>query len=217
MVKFRISAAGVALACGLLALAPAQAQMMAAGGGGGARGGGGGGGGVAGAGRVVIDTAGPQRRANRPRPRPDYGRDVLAERVVRDRTGSRGLLDLPGGVGLLDLPGGYRAERPRRPRGDDGDGFGWDYYGYGDGSGVQEPIGYRDYGYFDQQRDGRTRSGRGGFDYDRGYPYDHYRESAADERGESDYADAASVTRCRVTWTRDRKSREQVPVRICSR
>ncbi len=141
----------------------------------------------------------------------------MVDRRVANRAGSRGLLDLPGSVGLLDLPGGYRAERPRRPRRDDGDGFGWDFYGYGDGSGVQEPIGYRDYGYFDQQRDGGARRARGGFDDDRGYPYDHYSESGGGEWSGADYADAAPVTRCRITWTRDRKSREQVPVRICSR
>lgn len=194
MVKFGIAAGALALAGSLIATAPAAAKnVVTATGGGGGNGGG-------------------------------------QQRVVRGRAQApRGLLDLPGGFaaerrggdfprGLLDLPGGFASdERGRRRR--DGDDAGW-YFGggYGEGYGVQEPHGYRDRGYFDQRRAEakRGRTARGDFEYDRGYPYDHYRGDAGD-MGERDLALAEPVTRCRMQWTLDRRTREQVEVRICSR
>ena len=203
MARFGIAAAVLALAGGLVAATPAAAQTMTAaagGGGGGAQSGGNGGGGQ------------------------------LGVRVVRGRVQTpRGLLDLPGGFtsdrrgrtfprGLLDLPGGFATEERGRRRHDDDD-AGW-YFGggYGGGYGVQEPHGYRDRGYFDQQRADRERSrGAGGdFDYDRSYPYDHYRGEADGDDGR-DLAMAEPVTRCRMQWTQDRRTRGQVEVRICSR
>lgn len=205
MAKSGIAAAALALAGSLIATAPAAAKNVAT-----ATGGGGGnGGGQQLGGRVVIDRVGRPGRAQRP-PRPNYGRDVLAERVVRGRAQTP--------RGLLDLPGGFASdERGRRRR--DGDDAGW-YFGggYGEGYGVQEPHGYRDRGYFDQRgaEAKRGRTARGDFEYDRGYPYDHYRGDAGD-MGERDLALAEPVTRCRMQWTQDRRTREQVEVRICSR
>lgn len=225
MAKLRNMAA-LALAGALIAAAPAAAQNVATAAGGGARSGNGGGQQLGA--RVVVDRAGPPRRAQRP-PRPDYGPGVLAERVVRGRAGPpRGLLDLPGGFasdrrgrtfprGLLDLPGGFaNDERGRRRRNDDD--YGWYFGGGYGGYGVQEPHGYRDHGYFDQRKAelARSRSSRGAFEYDRGYPYDYYGGDRED-RNEAELAMAEPVTRCRMQWTRDRRSGGQVQVRICSR
>lgn len=62
---------------------------------------------------------------------------------------------------------------------------------------------------------GHGRSdGRGGYDYDRGYPYDHYEDRSA--RTELPIEEAAPrEVRCDTEWTRDDASGDKVPVTIC--
>lgn len=62
--------------------------------------------------------------------------------------------------------------------------------------------GYFDHGYSD---------GSGTFDYDRGYPYDHFPGSA----GFVEEPPQPREIRCRTQMVDDRAQRRQVPVRIC--
>lgn len=155
--------------------------------------------------RTLVDRAGPPRRARPGRPGPSYGDRVLVDRVTRARPGTRGLLDLPGSP--------FVPEEARRRGGGDV-GF-WTGGGYGDGYGVREPHGYRDYGYFSGPGAAGAQAwgGEAHYEYDRGYPYDHY-------RGVADHAPrlahAEPVRRCRTEWTRDRRTRAQVQVRVCA-
>jgi hypothetical protein len=99
-----------------------------------------------------------------------------------------------------------RPSRPDRPRRRDIAGFGG--YGIGYGSDFN-----RDGGYFATQ--GETpavANGRARYDYDRGYPYDYYR--GGPERSGGDET-ALRDSYCETQWTRDRRSGEQVPVRVC--
>ncbi|HEV2747628.1 MAG TPA: hypothetical protein VGW34_10060 [Allosphingosinicella sp.] len=82
---------------------------------------------------------------------------------------------------------------------------------------------FRKRGFFGRDRLGGGYAGFGGwgvgvtlangpvlYDYDRGYPYDHFNYG---ERGEPDYAPRRP--RCDTEWTWDARAREEVPVRVC--
>jgi hypothetical protein len=124
--------------------------------------------------------------------------------------------------------GGWNGERPRdrerwRKRclrngrcGDWGSyGFG---YGYGGGIGHQDMMAGGRYGYFSQGGDARGLSnGRPTYDYDRGYPYEYYREGARADRSEGPgnrYA-RARARECSVDTTRDRRTGREVEIRVC--
>ena len=55
-------------------------------------------------------------------------------------------------------------------------------------------------------------NGRARYDYDRGYPYDFYRERSEQNGG---YEAASREPYCETERTRDRRSGQQVPVRVC--
>jgi hypothetical protein len=80
-----------------------------------------------------------------------------------------------------------------------------------------DPVSYRSFGYRDSDFfwGGGFATRRGDYayyDYDRGYPYDHYRNGDEGYGGDM----AAAAPRCRVEWPRDARN-NQVPVRICTR
>ena len=97
---------------------------------------------------------------------------------------------------------------PRRDRQRRRDFF--DYGGYGTGFiGDLDP----DRGYFATGGQApEVANGRVRYDYDRDYPYDHYRKGT--ERNGS-YDTASREPNCETEWTLDRRSRQQVPVRVC--
>ena len=100
-----------------------------------------------------------------------------------------------------DRPGGRN--RPRRR-----DAFGFGGYGVGFG-GDLDP----DRGYFANGGEApAVANGRVRYDYDRGYPYDYYRGERA---GHGGYETASREPYCEMEWTRDRRSGQQVPVRVC--
>ncbi len=99
-----------------------------------------------------------------------------------------------------------RPRKPDRPRRRDS--FG--YYGYGIGFGGDlDP----DRGYFATGGEPlAAANGRVDYDYDRGYPYDYYRGGRARHGG---YETASREPNCETEWTRDRRSGQKVPVRVC--
>ena len=114
----------------------------------------------------------------------------------------------PGRIDRPDRPN--RPHRRHRRHRDDVYDHGYGYaYGYGIGiGGVIDP----DRGYFATGGEAiQVGSGHVDYDYDRGYPYDHYRpgeqETAYDMPGRPSY--------CETRWTRDGQSKDRVPVRIC--
>lgn len=203
MARMAAIAAAAALAAAAMAGAPASAKGSAAAVASG--------GGRAGAGpqygpRAVADRAVPAGRSRPARPGRAYGDRVLVDRVVRARPDTRGLLDLPGSPFVPD-------DRRRRRGGED---FGfWTGGGYGEGYGVRDPHGFRDYGYFSGPGAAGADSwgGEAHYEYDRGYPYDHYR--GAQDDGAS-LAQADPIRRCRTEWTSERRTRARVQVRICA-
>jgi hypothetical protein len=112
-----------------------------------------------------------------------------------------------GGSGDWQDPPKPRRERHRNRHGWWGGGYlyggaGYDGWGYG-----------RDQGYFSQSGERPLASnGQAYFDYDRGYPYDHYSEGRRDDEERS----AARVGQsCEMEWTRDLADGDLVPVRVC--
>lgn len=86
-----------------------------------------------------------------------------------------------------------------------------DPFGFGYGIGYGRDLD-RDRGYFARGGEASAANGRVRYDYDRGYPYDHYREGP--ERNDG-YESASREPFCEMEWTRDRRSGQQVPVRVC--
>lgn len=155
---------------------------------------------------IRVDRFAPSRRGFRGRPAP------RGDRIIVDRRPGAG----PFPSGLLDLPGSPFVPDDRHRRRGGGD-FGFYSDGYYDGGyGVQDPHGYRDYGYFSGPgaAGAEASGGKAHYDYDRGYPYDHY--DAGEEADGEGVAYAESVRRCRLQWTTDRRTRAKVQVRICS-
>jgi hypothetical protein len=66
-------------------------------------------------------------------------------------------------------------------------------------------------GYFGQ---GAVHNGRGGYDYDRGYPYDYYRGSPVGQAEQSEAYQPREVE-CRTQWVPDEGTGEKVPVSVC--
>ena len=124
----------------------------------------------------------------------------------------RGDFPLPIVPGLSDGREWRNDGRPGRPHKPDRQRrrhwFGYGGYGIGFG-GDFDP----DRGYFASGAEApAVANGHARYDYDRGYPYDHYRGSP--ERNGS-YETGSRETICETEWTRDRRSGQQVPVRVC--
>lgn len=99
-----------------------------------------------------------------------------------------------------------RPHRPDRPRRRDWFGFGG--YGIGFGGDLDPDRGY----FATGGEEPAVANGRVRYDYDRGYPYDYYRDERAEHGG---YETAWREPTCETEWTRDRRSGQQVPVRVC--
>ncbi len=136
------------------------------------------------------------------------------------------------GSGVKPRPGGasgrwLNADRPRdRERwrkhcGKNGRCGNWDYHGFGFGYGYGG-LGHQDmmaggrYGYFSQGGEARALSnGRPVYDYDRGYPYEYYREGARAGRGGDRGNRYARGRECSLETTRDRRTGREVDIRVC--
>lgn len=97
-------------------------------------------------------------------------------------------------------------------RGFGGGFFGFDGLGYGGlGYGGDYYGGARDSHFFAPYSEAGTRAGNGrvAYDYDRAYPYDHYRgdEGAGPER--------RAPPRCTTEWGWDSAEGRDVPIRVC--
>ena len=117
-------------------------------------------------------------------------------------------------------------DRPRHPCGKRGRcrdrnfffGYG---YGSGYGHGYERDFGYRDMmeearnGYFNHGGEARgMRNGRVSYDYDRGYPYEYYRDRSGAEENERPREYTARGRHCETELTRDRRG-QQISVRVC--
>src|SRR3546814_11839789 len=89
-------------------------------------------------------------------------------------------------------------------------------FGIGYGGGVADIYGgYRDSDFFAPYSGPRAANGNGrvAYDYDRGYPSDHYRGDGGGER--SGYA--ARQPRCPIEWGWDSGDSRDGPLRVCRR
>jgi|GEM_PF-4652743 len=89
----------------------------------------------------------------------------------------------------------------------------WYGYGIGIGSGsTLDPQG----GYFAEGAEPPiVENGQAHYAYDRGYPYGHFRTAGRmnGARGEAGHGSAAQS--CETAWTRERRTNQRVPVRVC--
>jgi len=87
------------------------------------------------------------------------------------------------------------------------------FHGYGgylyEGLGFHSVSRSRHIGFFAEGGEAAVANGRAYYDYDRGYPYDHY----AFEEAEEDVVPPPREHWCSTQWVRD--GRERVPVRVC--
>lgn len=93
-----------------------------------------------------------------------------------------------------------------------GRGRGFGLFAYGYGGLTEDPESLRDQGFFADTGNSWRENGRAVYDYDRGYPYDWYRDPGA-------AADAAPrsgppMVRCEVSWVAGARG-EPSPVRVC--
>ena len=86
-------------------------------------------------------------------------------------------------------------------------------YAYGSGYGM---IGGGEPGFFVQSGDApEVVNGHARYDYDRGYPYDYYAEPTPRRSAYGRRDSAPRARYCETELTRDRRTGEQVSVRIC--
>lgn len=79
---------------------------------------------------------------------------------------------------------------------------------------TEDPEALRDQGFFADSGDSWAANGRAVYDYDRGYPYDWYRDSGEAAAPAEHVASAGAMVRCDVTWVRAARG-GQSPVRVC--
>ncbi len=95
----------------------------------------------------------------------------------------------------------------------------WGLYGYGygyGGIGHQDMIAGGRYGYFSQGGETRGLShGRPVYDYDRGYPFEHYSDGGRSAWSEGAGNRYARTRDCSTETTRDRRTGRQVDIRVC--
>jgi hypothetical protein len=84
------------------------------------------------------------------------------------------------------------------------------------GVGPSRTVVRGDFGYFRQDGlEPAVRNGKVLYDYDRGYPYDHYSGGPRIHTSEAPHEYEARSRECVTEWTHDRRTRQQVPVRVC--
>ena len=96
-------------------------------------------------------------------------------------------------------------------------GFGPGLLAYAFGGLVDDPETLRDQGFFAETGDAWAGNGHAIYDYDRGYPYDWYRDSApeaAEAAGPPPGPPSAPTIRCEINWVAAARG-ERAPVRVC--
>ena len=89
-------------------------------------------------------------------------------------------------------------------------------YGYGGGIGHDRMIAGGEFGYYAQDADRpEVANGQAHYDYDRGYPYEYYRETLRMNLSEARRDYTARSRHCQTERTRDRRSGREVEVRVC--
>ncbi|HEX4737717.1 MAG TPA: hypothetical protein VH331_09155 [Allosphingosinicella sp.] len=89
---------------------------------------------------------------------------------------------------------------------------GWYTYGYG--GLVEDPESLRDQGFFADTGDAWQENGRAVYDYDRGYPYDWYRDPGAAAAQAAPHRSGPPMVRCEVDWVAGARGAHSA-VRIC--
>ena len=122
-----------------------------------------------------------------------------------------------GGPGWSRDDGWWGGDRPRHPCGKRRRCRDREYYGYGYGGiGHDRMIAGGAEGYFTQEGNQPAMvNGRPRYDYDRGYAYEYYRAEPRVQVSEGRREHSARSRDCSTEWTRDRRSGQQVAVRVC--
>lgn len=94
-----------------------------------------------------------------------------------------------------------------------GDGLIGGWVGYGYGGLIEDPESLRDQGFFAGTGDAWAENGRAVYDYDRGYPYDWYRDPGA-PAADAGPPPGPPMMRCEVSWVAGTRGARS-PVRVC--
>ena len=93
-------------------------------------------------------------------------------------------------------------------------GFGFGLIGYDYGGLVVDPDSLRDQGFFADTGESWRENGRAVYDYDRGYPYDWYRDPASAAAGGGRRFAPGPMVRCDVSWVGGGRN-GPAAVRVC--
>jgi hypothetical protein len=127
--------------------------------------------------------------------------------TFHNRTGAAGRAGFVRGRPCLGPTRRCFANRFRRNRG-----FGLFAYGYG--GLVDDPESLRDQGFFAETGDSWQENGRAVYDYDRGYPYDWYRDPAAAAAEAVPHPAGPPMVHCAVEWVGGARGAGSA-VRVC--
>ncbi|HEY1606678.1 MAG TPA: hypothetical protein VGF77_13880 [Allosphingosinicella sp.] len=86
--------------------------------------------------------------------------------------------------------------------------------GYDYGGLIDDPESLRDQGFFADTAESWSENGHAVYDYDRGYPYDWYRDPAPETAGRGPRLAAPPTVRCEVEWVTGARG-AHAPVRVC--
>ncbi|HEX5181972.1 MAG TPA: hypothetical protein VFW19_02350 [Allosphingosinicella sp.] len=86
--------------------------------------------------------------------------------------------------------------------------------GYGDGGLVDDPESLRDQGFFADTAESRAENGHAVYDYDRGYPYDWYRDPTPAAAEDEPRLAPPPTIRCEISWVAGARG-AQAAVRVC--
>jgi hypothetical protein len=156
------------------------------------------------AGATMILLAGAPAAAHRLSTPRASARPVFYNPVAKVRRG------LAGGVSCVGRNRNCVGDGFGRGR---GRGFGGGLIGYAYGGLIEDPESLRDQGFFADTGNSWTENGRAVYDYDRGYPYDWYRDPAAAAADAGPPAGPPMV-RCEVSWVAGATGMRS-PVRVC--
>ena len=87
--------------------------------------------------------------------------------------------------------------------------FAWGYGGL-----TEDPESLRDQGFFADTADSWQENGRAVYDYDRGYPYDWYRDPAAGAVEAVPHSAEPPMVRCEIDWVASARGARSA-VRVC--
>ena len=95
-----------------------------------------------------------------------------------------------------------------------GRGRGFGLFAYGFGGLTDDPESLRDQGFFADTGDSWRENGRAVYDYDRGYPYDWYRDPEAAAVEAAPRPGGPPAVRCELNWVAGAKGARSA-VRVC--